>query len=764
MPGRLHYLFSNFTGGEWTPDLDGRVDVPKYYTACTCLVNYLVRPQGGVVRRPGTKYRAETKNSAWKSRLIPMSVSATKNYVIEAGCGYMRFFTSNDRLEVGGVPVEVTTPYAEADLFQIQRVPSVDLIYFLHRAYQQRKLERYSDTCFRFRSFAFQPPATFEYGARPQANLKPSAISGDGITLDTLDGCVAFTLADCGREVVIVDGCNAGARAGIARFDCPGSVLANVCTPFLNVNQVISGHWKITASPVTSIVPAAKSPVGQETTLTLGVGGWRGTLHDAVPRASVGSGTVFLDTNCGHFAHVHGGTYEIISVTSCTVARAIIRGEARAVTATNDWTLEEPLWSTQNGFAETGGFLDGRLYLGSCHRFAASKSGDYENFAPGVLDDDGLLFAIDADQLQQIRWLSALNGLFIGTMSGEYRARGGNDNPITPDNIHVENQTRYGSAAVPPLAIGNAILFVTRSGRKLRELTENIASPTPGQFVAPDLLLLAQHLTERSVLSDSDPTIVDMAYQQEPDSRLWVVRSDGVLLCCTYLREQNIVAWSRCITEGAFESVCVIPHPDGDRDQVWVIVKRTINGATKRYVEYFDDAGVNYPTTNVDSAFTCDQVVPACTIYGLGHLECARVTIVGDGGVFPDDRVAGGNLTVSSAVNKVEIGLPYDSVLTTMRPEVNLGEGTLQTSRMRWVKLVIRVLNSIGLIAGTARGEEIIPWRTSCDRMDCAPSLFTGDKELPHLGWDCAKVTVRQNLPLPSTVLSISGTLETGGG
>ena len=725
------------------------MDVPKYFTACTCLLNYLVRPQGGVTRRPGTKYVAETKQSAFKSRLIPMSVSATKHYVIEAGCEYMRFYSSNARLVVGDTPVEVTTPYAEADLFQIHRVPSVDIIYFLHRAYQTRKLERYSDTCFRFRTVTFKPPATREFGARPIARLKPSATSGDGITLHTVDGQAAFFDADCGRDVVLISGCNAGARAGIKAFTCAGSVVANVCSPFVNTNTNDCGTWIITGTPQAGVTPSDKSPVGKTVSLTLTIPGFRGA-------------TALGDSDCGRFASIHSGLYEIIKVSSCTVATAVIRGEASASTIADvgSWSLEEALWSSTNGWPETGGFEDGRLYLGSCHRFSGSKVNQYENHATGNLDDDAVSFAIDSDVLQQIRWIAGLEGLVIGTMAGEYQALGGNDSPITASNISVQRKTGYGSSTVAPLVVANAILFVTRSGRKLRELVQN--PDTLDGYVAPDLLLLARHLTERSMPTGTDPTIVDLAYQQEPDSRLWAVRSDGVLLSCTYLRDQNVVAWSRHITEGSFESVCVIPHPDGDRDQVWVIVKRTINGQTKRYVEYFDDAGVNYDSTYVDCAYTCDRLSATCTIAGVSHLECARVQVVGDGGVFPDTTVIGGNVTVDAAIDKVEVGLPYDSVLTTMRPEISTREGTTFHVKMSWRKLVVRVLNSIGLIAGTEKSEQIIPWRSTCDLMDCAPGLFTGNKYLPKLGWDCAKVTVKQNLPLPSTILSIAGTIEVG--
>ena len=755
MAGRFYAAYSDFTSGEWSPDLSiARVDLAKHQRAAECLLNYIVLPQGGVTRRPGTKYVGETACSSFKSILLPMNVSATKNYVLEVGgCGTIRFYSSNARLNEadGTTAVQVATPYTASDVFALHRVPSVDIQYLLHQKYQARKLARYSDTCFRLECVTFTPPAVLEYGARPTAHLQASAVSGDGITLTTINGAAAFFDADCGREILVLFGCNSGARVGISAFTCAGSVKGNVCVPFINTNRVDCGHWKIAGSPRTSVTPGAKSPVGTEVTLTFGIPALRGHA------------TGSFETDCGKYVLANGGMFEIKQITSCTAARAIIHGEASAVTAadTGGWSLEEALWSDRNGWPTTGTFLDGRLFLGSCHRFAASKVGDYENFGLGTLDDDGLLYALDSDELQEIKWMVVQDGLVIGTLSGQFRAVGGDDNPITPSNIHVKAHTRFGASSVPPLAVANSIIYVTRSGRKVREFTIN--PDTLEGFVAPDLLLLAEHLTKRSTATGSDPTIVQMAYQQEPDSRIWAVRSDGVLLSCTYLRDQNVVAWARHTTEGSFESVCVIPHPDGNRDQVWVIVNRTINGVTKRYVEYLDDAGVNYPNTNVDCAYTCDRTLSCTVIAGLSHLECKRVTMVGDGGVYADQNVVGGNVTLDLAADKVEVGLPYDAVLITVRPELRTQEGTAVTARMRWSEIVINVKDSVELQAGTEKGIDILPFRSTCDPMNCAPSLYTGEKRLKHLGWDCSKVTVKQVLPLPSTVLSIAGTVELGG-
>lgn len=755
---RIQHLINSFTSGEWSPRLAGRVDLAKYKDALECLHNYLVLPQGGVTRRPGSKFIAEVKTSADGCvRLFRMEPTATKAYVLEFGCLYMRVYTNNARVNYsGGAAFEVTTPYTIPDLFSIHAVPSVDVLYLLHPSYQTRKLSRYADDCWKLTLVPFTPPPSLEIGTRPEADAQPSAASGDGVTL-TVFNCDAFLTSDVGREVLFTGGCNVGARAGIASVTNAKVAVVNVCVAFVNTNVTCRRLWRITGSPLTGVTPGAHEPVGKATTLTADANAWRGGVN--------GYGT---EGDCGKFVLLNGGHFKITAVTSATVAQATIQGKATPATAakaeSGNWTLEEALFSDCNGFAETGAFHDSRLYLAAGHRLAGSKSGDYENFATGSVDDDSVLFALDSETLEAIRWLRGRNSLLIGTLSSEWEAIGSTDAPITASNIQVRKQTNYGSSRVPPIQAGPAVIFTARGGRQLRELA--FVFEVDG-FQAADLLLLAEHLTRRTTATGTDPTIVDLAYQQRPDPRLWAVRSDGVMLCCTYLREQNIIAWSRVTSlgppQGFFESVAVIPHPNGDRDQVWVTVRRTINAATKRYVEYFDDTGLFYPMLNVDAAYTCNSATSLATFTGLSHLECARVQIVADGAVHPVQNVIGGNITISPCAKKIEVGLAYTSDLTIMRPEVPIGGQSSMPTKLSWVRIVVKLLDTLGMKLGTKSGEEIIPFRTAADCMGSAPALFSGDKEIGHLGWDDGKVIVRQTQPLPSTVLAITGILDVGG-
>lgn len=747
---------SNFTAGEISPRLNGRVDLKKYGNACSCLHNYLVFAQGGVTRRPGTRHVSEVKtSSAGKVRLQRFEPTATSAYVLEFGDGYVRFYKNGAQVTSGGSAVEVTTPYAIADVFALDFVPSIDVLYILHPNYQTRKLERYSDTTWKLRTVSFSPPPSIEFGARPTADIQPSAVSGDGVTL-TAFNADAFLAADVGREVLVLDGPNAGARAGIAAVGGAKSITVNVCVAFTNTNVVCNKLWKITVSPKTGVTPTASTPEGKSITLTADANAWRRGVSDA-------------DSDCGKFVHLNSGVVEITAVSSATAATGTIRGDLSGTTKaeSGNWTLDEALFSACNGWAEHGGFHDSRLYVGAKHRFAGSKVNDYENMALGNLDDDGVLFPLDSDVLQTIAWLRGGKSLLIGTLSGEFEAIGSTDAPITASNIQVKEQARHGSCtSAAPVKIGDAMIFVTRSGRQVRELLKSFDDTLEGGFKAADLLLLAEHLTRRSTPTGTDPAIVQLAYQKEPDGRVWAVRSDGVLLCLTYLREHDVIAWARCTTQGNFESVAVIPHPSGDRDQVWVSVQRTVNGATVRYIEYLDDAGLSYPTLNTDAAYVCNSATALLTFAGIGHLECATVQIVADGAVRPATTVVGGNITISSpCAKKVEVGLGYTSDLVTMPPEVPIEGGTSQMTKRRYARLSVRLLDSLGVQMGTTSCQalETIPFRSSSDCMGMAPALFTGDKEISHLGWDDGRVFVRQPQPLPSTVLAIMGVLDQGG-
>jgi hypothetical protein len=247
-----------------------------------------------------------------------------------------------------------------------------------------------------------------------------------------------------------------------------------------------------------------------------------------------------------------------------------------------------------------------------------------------------------------------------------------------------------------------------------------------------------------------------MAYQQEPDSILWCVRADGVLLGLTYNREEDVYGWHRHITDGLFESVAVIPDPVNNRDQLWVVVKRTIGGVTKRYIEYLD------PDVIVADSFAAYSGAPATVITGLSHLEGKAVDVVADGFVVTGHVVAGGQITLARAASDVVVGLHYETTIEPEPPDYIDDKGRNNVNAQKqWTEVVLRLFET-GLSGVTVNGKSL-PARAGSDPLDTATALFTGDARTPSLGTTRAGIlTIKQTLPLPFTLLAVAGTLDVG--
>jgi len=717
-------------------------------------------------------------------------------------------------------------PYVAADLPLLTFRQSNDVLYITSVFYEPRKLIRFSDVVWQLQfvgkttqAGTFNTPPSYEYGTRPSTTVTPSAVSGAGVTFTA--SAPQFDTSDVGRDILIIDGANVGARATITGFTSTTVVTGTITQNFTNTSANAALTWKITSSYKTIITPGAAGPEGVTTTLTLTASGWR-------------TGDV------GKFVQFNGGIAEITGITSGTVVNAIIRSIFSSTTAAQSgaWTLEENSWSSTNGFPACDEFHNERHYyagtLAQPQTFWGSKSGDFENFAVGTLDDDAVDFTLTDGQLNPIVWMRSARHLLIGTVSGEFNVFGTNDAPITPTNIFVRPETSNGSTDdVQPLKIGAVIIYVSASTRRLREFVYDYNTDT---YVSPDLLLLAEHLTR-------DFGIVDIAYQREPWPIIWAVRDDGQLMACTYIRDQNIVAWQRHPTgtltfdpdsehgisvDGFVESVAIIPHPNGDRDQVWFSVNRIINGVSTRYVEYLDDSRFVYDRLHTDCAvtyngtgtvaitlgaltgvgvsvsafsafFTAADVgreirlftgpgtalitafntalsvtvtvltpftnlnIPANTwgvarsdLTGLGHLEGVTLDVIGDGAIQAPTVVSGGAATAQYKAIRVEAGIPYDSVVKSVRPEVQLGQGSSQALQKHISEVTVRIFQSLGF---EVNEREQRVFRTTGSLNNNPPPLRTDDVTCRGLlRWDKdGRFTVKQKQALPLTVLFLTG-------
>ncbi len=486
----------------------------------------------------------------------------------------------------------------------------------------------------------------------------------------------------------------------------------------------------------------------------------------------INNDTGFQTTDVGRLVRFRDGYGEITARTDTLNVTIEILVDMGSSSASTDWNLGA--FSDTTGHPSCVSFFEQRLVfaatLSQPQTVFFSKSGDYENMDANiggtVADDDAIIYTIASNQVNAIRFMAASRTLIIGTAGGEFTVSGGGDNDaVTPTNILIKKQSNHGAANIDAVAVANATLFVQRAKRKLRELAYNF---DVDGYIAPDLTILAEHVTKGG--------ITEMAYQEEPLAIIWCVRDDGELVALTYQREQEVVAWHRHVFGGAFgsgkavcESVAVIPTEDSEYE-LYMIIKRTINGSTKRYVEYLNTFDFD-ETDNTSFNFLDSQLSysgsAATTISGLSHLEGQTVSVLADGATHPDKTVSSGSITLDRSASDVKVGLGYTSLLKTMRIDAGAQNGTSQAKTKRIYEVTARLYESVGVEIGPDLDNmERVPFRTSADPMDQGIPPFTGDKEVEFRGnYDTdGFMIVRQTQPLPLTILSLYPRLVTNDG
>lgn len=458
--------------------------------------------------------------------------------------------------------------------------------------------------------------------------------------------------------------------------------------------------------------------------------------------ASATSGTVTLTASADVFEAGHVGTrfrlqnkeVEVTAVTSATEATATVTETLAGTAATRDW--EEQAFSAVRGWPVAVCFHQDRLVVGGSrdlpNRLWLSKSADLYNFDLGEgLDDEAIEFAILSDQVNAIRAVFSGRHLQVMTSGAEWMVSG---EPLTPGNIQLHRQTRVGSPmaySVPPRDVDGATLFVPRDGKGLREF---LFADVEQAYQAGDVVMLAQHLFG---------TVVEQDYD---DSRrlFHLVMEDGALNTMTVFRAEQVTAWTRQETDGAFRSVAVV---DG---ATYVLVER--DGAHR--IEVFD------PALAVDSGLLGTAEEPKAAWSGLDHLEGRAVKVVADGAVCPDAIVSGGEITLDSPASAVQVGLGYTHIVEPLPPSGNETPNAGHGGKVRLVSLTLRLKDTVAVRLDTGRGFVDLPFKRFGPAVLDAPlPTFIGDKTVRALGWRPGGTTplwrIEQDTPLPFTLLSV---------
>jgi hypothetical protein len=371
-----------------------------------------------------------------------------------------------------------------------------------------------------------------------------------------------------------------------------------------------------------------------------------------------------------------------------------------------------------------------------------------------IKDDDRIKFRVAAREANTIRHIVPLTQLLLLTSSAEWRVSSINSDAITPTTISVRPQSYVGASNVQPAIINNTLLYGAARGGHIRELAYNWQA---NGFITGDLSLRAAHLFDTF-------DIVDMAYSKAPQPIVWFVSSSGKLLGLTYVPEQQIGAWHQHDTDGTFESCTVVA--EGGEDVLYCVVRRTINGSSKRYVErlasrqfatqadaFFVDCGLTYSGT------------AATTISGLSHLEGKTVNILADGAVHPQRVVTSGAITLDQAASKVQVGLPITADLHTLplaaQIDNSFGQGRPKNVNKAW----LRVYRSGGIFVGPSVDELTEAKQRTTEIYGTPPALKSEEIQVVITPtWaDNGQVYVRQSAPLPLTVVSLTLEVALGG-
>lgn len=817
----------SFAAGELAPEIDGRIDLEEYAIGTKRCENFIPTIQGPAVRRAGTRYVNPVKDQADRTWLLRFEFNVEQAYILEFGDLYIRFYLNHGQLLSGMSAYEIVSPHQASDLadadgnFLLNFEQSGDVIYITHALsnFAVYKLSRLGATNWTMTEVSFTGGPFEDINPDETVKVSASAVTGsvtlyalqtnffstqdwgslfqleqpltdstkmwepakvvsandirksDGKYYQALNGATTGTVRPTHTEGAVFDG-DAGVQWQYLHAGRGYVRIISTTSPLLtsvNVTNAVSStgapggkvRLTVTGHPFTTGMASAVAGVGGTTEAN---GSWFVTVIDP--------NTIDLEGSNFQNAYTAGGTASTIvgSEAQCTVIDRLPDGVVGPAGNTTRWARGS--WSDRFGYPSHVTFFKERLTFirSGDRRVWLSVVADFENFAARdksgqVVDDQAIRVDIVGRQVNRIQWVIPAEVLMVGSAGGEHIIRELTaDRPLSPSNITSVQISEYGSAPVAPVRVGNSILFVQRAGRKVRELAFSPDGASADGYGSIDLAILAQHFLPRGKY------LTQIKFQQEPHSVVWAVRNDGLLIGIRYNSNRKAVAWFRAPIGGnaVVEAIETIPAPDGDRDELWMVVRRTIDGATTRYVEWMEyewtSADVIANRFYVDSGATYSGA-PATTISGLSHLNGQVVDVLADGAAHPQRTVVAGAITLERAASVVQVGLPCIAKLQTMRIEAGAGDGTAQGKIKRINDLTIRFLDTLGGMVGPDEDNlDTINFRMGSDPMNAPPPAFTGDQDRIafNSGYELnGHIWYVNDQPLPATVVAFMPKLHT---
>lgn len=741
---RAHPAQLSFNAGELSPLLYGRHDLAKYANACRVMENALPTVQGPARRRGGMRFVASTKGDAkvWVRRF---RFSRTQSYILEFGHLYIRLFANRAQLLTGATPIEVVTPYTSAQLnnedgsFALSVAQDRDVLYIASGDHPVKELRRLGATDFSLVDFVTKNGPLQSLNANK--TLRMYAAARTGSTVNVTASANYFTESMIGTFL----------RLGVENFTMPPWEPQK---HFAEGDLIRSdGKTYIAASNVSLQVTGSRLPVHEE-----------GRVLD-------GSGTVEIEEQTRpigilwEYRDPGYGIGKIVSVSSPTVAVVSVVADmpypdhvVGSGNATNVWRIGA--WGAHAEYPRRVFFWNNRLCFFGRANFWMSVPREYDNFTPDIVGQVRADCAI-SDALpttDAVRWAEAGDVVLVGTGAAEFVIMKQTEaEALGPNNIRAFQKSTYGSRALQPERVDDSVIMAQPSGRVVRQLRYE---GDTGAYEAIEVTDLAEHI--------ADDAIVDWAWQQEPDRVLWAVTASGNLIAATLDRRNDVYPWHRHPTRGLVESVCVIPSPDGKRDDVWLTVLRTIAGVPRRFVEVMD-AGDERGRAQEDCFFVDAGLsysgAPVTSVGGLQHLVGETVDVAANGAAHPPRVVSGdGTIELERPCTTVHVGLHSRYVVLPMPIESPTRQGSSQGKLKKVVRVGLRFDRTLGGKVGPSL-ERLDPlaFRYGHHPLGQAVPLYSGVIEpIPFEGdYELeGNIYIVQDQPLPMTLCAVLPELE----
>jgi hypothetical protein len=753
----------SFSGGEWSPIMFGRQDLEKYKSALATCLNARPLSQGPWTRREATTFINQARHHDKKCRLFRFEFSLTQSYIIEMGEFYFRFYT--DDAVVTNTPQSVTS-ITLGNPTTVNKVAhgytnGLRIVFSALVGVGELQSREFVVANAVANSFTINTSA----GAAIDSTAFAAFVSGTMASIvETAHGFVESQL-DAIRYTQAND---------VAYFMHPAT------TPF-GLLRATATSWQILS------LPAQDGPylTINTTTTTLTPGAATGiTSLTASSTTGINNNTGFQSTDVGRAVRVKEGSVWgwalITAFTNSTLVTINIQTTFTNVNAKTTWRLG--LWSTTTGFPTVANFHEDRLWFSGVStapsRLDATKTGGYGpatlEFSPSAVDgtvanDNAISYVLNSSSQNRVLWLESDDkGLLVGTARSEWVVRASvQGEAITPVNVTSRPSTNRGSADIPAVRAGSTIVFVQHGGRKLRELAWVFEKDA---FRAPDMTLLSEHIT--------NPGVIRIAYQDQPQETVWAARSDGVLIGFTYERDQNVTAWHRHELGGfsdaghtavpVVEDMNVAVSADGTREELWMVIRRYINGGTVRYIERFSKPWAKGDLKEDALFLDCGKTIvngsPTTALTGLAHLEGETVPVLADGAVHPDVTIVNAKATLNTTAMKATLGYAYPSDGMSLPVEAGAQDGTAQGKIKRLTRVKFILFDTLGLRYGPDANNltEILnaEWGDSFGvATDLATGVFSGsfDGGYSRTG----QCFWRASGPFPATILAYLPQVDT---